>query len=207
MRSKFYKLGFFGLLFLCIYNQIKNWPKRDRLCGSRTKLSHVIIPFHVNQLKLVELNVKKWKKYWPCEHFGNKYDQPKLIFYVGSSHNISIKNFEKRLNSLKENLECFSNSDKIETVTYKYSKEQDKHVLGARLMFENCLKKEHELFKDIHYMFYMEPDCRPIKPNWLNALQNEATQNSNFWMKGAFFRGEIKFLYENEYLPNKYHVS
>jgi hypothetical protein len=64
-----------------------------------------------------------------------------LIFYAGSPHDISIDNLKKRLYVFKENFACFSNADKIEIVTYKYSKEQDKHILGARLMFEYCLNK------------------------------------------------------------------
>lgn len=207
MRAKFYKLGFYSLLLVLIYTQARNLFDTGRSCKSETKLTHLIIPFHVNQLKIVELNIKKWKKYWPCERFENEYDKPKLIFYAGSPHEISISNLKKRLNVFKENFVCFSNADKIEIVTYKYSKEQDKHILGARLMFEYCLNQEHELFKDIKYMFYMEPDCRPVKNNWLNALQAEVAYNTNFWQKGAFFRGQMNLVYENEYLPNKYHIN
>ena len=209
MRAKFYKLGFYALLFLFVYNQIKSRSETSRSCKFKTKLTHIIIPFHIKQLKLVELNIKKWKKYWPCEPNQNLFDPPKLIFYVGSSfqNELNIKNLVKRLGNLKESFECFSNPEKIEIATYEFTKEQDKHILGARLMFENCLKKNHELFRDINYMFYMEPDCRPIKKNWLIALQSEVYDNANFWMKGAFFRGDIKFLYENEYLPNKYHIN
>ena len=206
MKTKFYKPGFYIFLFYFVYSNLKERPyETKQSCQNNPKLTHIIMPFHINQLKILELNIKNWKKYLPCEK-ANGYQSPKLIFYVGFHREISMKNLEQTLNGFKESFECFSNADKTQIVTYNFSKGNDLHILGARLMFEYCLNKEHESFKDIQYMFYMEPDCRPIKSKWINALQNEIG-STNFWMKGSFFRGLTKIIYETEYLPNKYHIN
>jgi hypothetical protein len=51
----------------------------------------------------------------------------------------------------------------------------------------------------------MEPDCRPIKSYWLDAITRDLGFNE-FWMKGAMYRGIFEFKV-NTYLPNKYHIN
>lgn len=210
MRSNFYKLGFYILLLILIYKSSikKNYStETEKEISCRLfNLTHLIIPFHIKQLKNVFENIIEWSKYEPCNHedYFNK-KMPKIIFYVGYLHENTVKNLNSQLERLLPNLRCFSNRDKIEVVKFKFNKNNNKHVLGARLMFEFMLAKKHRLFKNSSYIFYMEPDTRPVRSGWLNALQDEIYK-STFWVKGAIFRGfyELKI---NKYLPNKYHIN
>ncbi|CAF0740818.1 unnamed protein product [Brachionus calyciflorus] len=169
-------------------------------------LSHVIIPFHIKQLKSLTENIKKWSVYRPCfedDYFNRK--MPKLIFYVGYTNDETIKNLYYKLGDLLPYFRCFSNRYSIDIVKFKFSKKRDKHIVGARLMFEHVLAKKHYLFKHASYVFYMEPDCRPIRSGWIDALQKEIGFNG-FWIKGAMFRGKFEMKI-NKYLPNKYHIN
>jgi hypothetical protein len=72
-------------------------------------------------------------------------------------------------------------------------------------MFEHMLAQKDAQFNDAQYVFYMEPDCRPIKSYWLDAVTKDLGFNE-FWMKGAIYRGIFEFKV-NVYLPNKYHIN
>ena len=100
---------------------------------------------------------------------------------------------------------CFS---KVSQSLYKYkSINEDKHVIGSRLMFESMLLKTNENFKNSSFIFYMEPDVIPIKSNWLCAILNEIN-NGNFWCKGSIFRGDLdNFRKDDPYIPNYMHIN
>lgn len=167
-------------------------------------LSHVIIPFHIKQYDILVRNIKKWSKYMPCNKrdFFNK-NSPKLIFFVGYTEESSVKYLHYKLSDLMPYFRCFSNRYTIDLVKFKLAKKNDSHVLGARLMFEYMLSKKNSLFKECTYVFYMEPDCIPIRSEWIDALQKEI---GSFWIKGAIFRGKFENKI-NKYLPNKYHIN
>ena len=196
-KYSFFKFGFFTLLVLSVY-LLNN---KETKCNSNHNLTNLIIPFHVKQLYLVEENIRNWEKYAPCENHYNNF-KPSLIFFVGYSENDSIKNIENSLKNLKTFFKCFSN---FGIVKYELEKHDDNHVKGARLMFEYLIGRKHVLFSRVKYVFYMEPDTRPIRSNWLDAIQNEIGF-SKFWMKGSFYLGAFEFRV-NKYFPNKYHIN
>jgi len=170
--------------------------------SKRISLLKIVIPFHIKQLDRVLENINKWKIFKPCnEHLEHSIE---LIYFVGYSH--SDQNTLNDLNKkLASNIECFKST---RTVLFKYnSPDEDQHVKGARLMFEQMLKKQNVYFQNTSFVFYMEPDVRPIKSNWLNALIGEIG-NGNFWMKGSCFRGDMnKFMKNDPYLPNYMHIN
>ena len=171
--------------------------------SNKSKL-RIVIPFHFKQLDRVLENIKKWKIFKPCDKSSDNISKIELIYYVGYS-----KSDENILNDLYKKLpstlDCFSLSH---IVLFKYnSSDEDQHVKGARLMFEHMLKKKDVPFKDTSFVFYMEPDVRPIKSNWLNGLVREIG-NENFWMKGSCFRGDLnKFMKNDPYTPNYMHIN
>ena len=187
-------------------NNALNKDISDKNSNDFHNLSHVVIPFHIKQYNSLVDNIKKWSKYMPCsrKYFFNK-KSPKLIFFVSYNQDISVKYLHLNLSDLIPYFRCFSNRYSLDIVKYKLSHKQDYHVLGARLMFEFMLRKKSRFFKECTYIFYMEPDCRPVRSNWINALQNEIG-SSNFWIKGAIFRGKFENKI-NKYLPNKYHIN
>nr|XP_047143351.1 uncharacterized protein LOC124817396 [Hydra vulgaris] len=164
----------------------------------------IVIPFHIKQLDKVLDNINKWKIFQPCDmiNFNNK--SVELIFYVGYTD--VEQSFLRNLSSImSKNIDCFVNKHEV---FFKYNnKDEDQHVKGARLMFESMLNRSNEHFNRTSFVFYMEPDVRPIKSNWLNALMKEIG-NGNFWIKGSCFRGDInKFKKNDPYIPNYMHIN
>lgn len=195
--------------YVSMFKRLNNKVNKDMLLiGSNDfyNLSHVIIPFHIKQYNSLVENIRKWSKYMPClkKDFFNK-KSPKLIFFVSYKQESSVKYLHYNLSNLIPYFRCFSNRYNLDIVKYKLSYKEDNHVLGARLMFEYMLRKNNSLFKQCTYVFYMEPDCRPIRSNWINALQYEIGSR-DFWIKGAIFRGKFENKI-NKYLPNKYHIN
>lgn len=56
------------------------------------------------------------------------------------------------------------------------------------------------------YVMYMEPDCLPIRPNWLMILDSLTRwPNQPFWIKGSIFRGQVPNVYRIIY--NLLHIN
>lgn len=143
-------------------------------------LSHIIIPFHVKQINAVIYNVKTWSNYTACNNFFSV----NLIFYVSG-----IKNTALDLELISPiNKTCFS-SIRIEYVDLPEKVEN--HLDGAKYMFEKILSRSFNYgVAKISHVFLMEPDCKPIRKFWLNAINNQIiAPNNHFWMKGSIFRG------------------
>jgi hypothetical protein len=205
-RKILHKIVTFLLLIFILLKLIDYRFKADETISSfqfdYTRLTHVIIPFHIKQLDRLEINILKWKQYVPCLDM-EKRNAPKLIFFVSYSNNASIVALKERLNRLRSYYSCFSS---VHYVEYYFKRsELDNHIAGARLMFEHMLAQKDAQFNDAQYVFYMEPDCRPIKSYWLDAVTKDLGFNE-FWMKGAIYRGIFEFKV-NVYLPNKYHIN
>ena len=163
----------------------------------------IVMPFHINQLDRVLETINKWNIFKPC--YKNDFNESiEFIFYVGhfAAQKTSLDNLKSKL---PQKIDCFSN---IRLTVHEYkSADEDKHVKGSRLMFENMLSRYYEPFKNTSFVFYMEPDVRVIRPFWLNGIINEIG-NGNFWSKGSVFRGDLnKFAKNGPYLPNYIHIN
>lgn len=181
-------------------------PNRVATKLSRVEFNNlkIVMPFHINQLnKLIE-TLTKWKTFIPCDPRSQNSTSIELVFYTGYSS--SNENLLKEIdNKLPQKLECFS---KISVVKHKYeSQDEDKHVKGSRLMFELMLSQKYKEFMNTTFVFYMEPDVRAIKSNWLDAITRDIG-NGKFWLKGSAFRGDMKKFARNDpYLPNYMHIN
>lgn len=160
-------------------------------CSSREdfKLSHVIIPFHMKQLERVLETVRKWSKYKPCLK-KTKSQMPEILFYLGySDDTVDLNRVRDVLGELKPHLECFSNGDRIDLVDLKLSDTTDNRIYGSNAMFENLLARNHTMFSSATYVFYVEADARPIRSDWLEALDREIGWN-RFWIRGCSYTGD-----------------
>lgn len=174
---------------------------------NRFNLTHVIIPFHVKQIENLFDNLRHWVKYKPCldERDHLKAYMPKLIFFFAYSSTANVNFIKSDLQNLNDLLRCFGNGRRVDIMEYKLEQEDDQHLKGSQLMFEYMLDKKHPLLSSASYVFYMEPDCRPVKSNWLVGLDNEIGRGSSFWIKGSIYRGWTE--YNSNYLPNKFHIN
>jgi hypothetical protein len=164
-------------------------------------LSHVIMPFHQRQVESVKDNLKLWSRYPPCRRNFSKNIQIGFIFFVSGMRNESIA--QNLLDSFKSS--CFS-SVIIDFAELK--DKNDRYLMGSRLMFEMMLSKRLNfgLIK-LSHIFYMEPDALPIRPYWLEGINQQIIfPNTKFWMKGSIFRGQIQMV-SMDLLYNHVHIN
>ncbi|XP_065660895.1 uncharacterized protein LOC136084594 [Hydra vulgaris] len=187
-----------------IFNYTDPFQYSQHSTTQQVRKLKVVIPFHIKQIKKVFDNISKWKIFRPCDQTNSSNNKVELIFYIGyfnADHQIT----KKKSLILNKSLECFANKY---VVFYKYDNiDNYLHEKSSRLMFESMLNKSNKHFKHLDFVFYMEPDVRPIKSNWLNALIIEIG-NGNFWVKGSCLRGDLKHFMKNDsYAPNYFQVN
>jgi hypothetical protein len=177
------------LIFLCSLNLVFN------------HLTHVIMPFHPKQLNDVLANIRLWSRFRPCD---DSMKNMTFLFFSSSSKNLSLEN--ALLNSIKmdqNSMMCFKS---VHVSFANLPESKNDHLLGSRLMFEQMLSK-HIFYGETepHHVFYMEPDCVPVRPNWLNVVE-ASTAHQDFWMKGSIFRGDSK-TFSSDLIYNHIHIN
>lgn len=165
--------------------------------AASSHLSHVVMPFHQRQIDSVLSNIQTWSRYAPC-HYGFKVG---LIFFVSGVFDESIQlQLEEAVDS-----PCF---DPVGVEFAGLQGSDDDYLKGSRLMFERMISKalNYGDNKPSH-VFYMEPDCLPIRPYWLDAINKQIVPpNASFWMKGSIFRGNVKSI-SSMVLYNHVHIN
>lgn len=179
------------------------------------RLTHVVIPFHTSQVARVEANLRLWQTYPPCGREGAP-PHPNAPFHLvlyssaDSKKRTYIAELETRLQSAVANLTanalgCFQS---IEIQHANLSGSSDTYYKGTRLMIEKLIVGKLRLQFPAQYVFYMEPDCLPIRANWLNALDtNVRWPQPTFWMKGSIYRGYNKGVYATRHPPQFFHIN
>lgn len=166
------------------------------LCES--KLTHIIMPFHRRQFDSVRKNINSWDLFPPSDGVSDV----NFIFYV-SGH------FDKEL---EISLMDLISKKYFQTISVEFANLEganDSYLKGSRLMFERMLSKELNFGPNApDVVFYMEPDCVPIRSYWLSTVAMESVYNarSPFWMKGSIFRGEFDVI-SNDKLYNRIHIN
>jgi len=60
---------------------------------------------------------------------------------------------------------------------------------------------------EAQYAFYMEPDCKPIRPFWLSVVDSLCRYpNPGFWIKGTIYRGGLRSINAHD-LFNLLHIN
>lgn len=165
--------------------------------SSEARLTHVVMPFHQRQFETVQKNLNSWSRFPPC-----KSDQPvEFIFFVSGMKNDSLASDLLKLPQSK----CFESF----RVEFGYLEdENDAYLKGSRLMFEIMISRKLNYGNtEPSHVFYMEPDCSPIRPYWLEAIQNQViAPNSPFWMKGSIYYGRSDII-KDSFLYNRVHIN
>lgn len=161
-------------------------------------LSHVVMPFHQRQAQKVKENLKLWSKYPPCRDQNMRVG---FIFYVSGLRNDSLAN--DLISSFDSS--CFNT---IIVEFAELSAKDDQYLKGTRLMFEKMISKGMN-FGTItpSHVFYMEPDAVPIRPYWLEGINQQIiSPNALFWVKGSFFRGHSNTILSKK-IYNHIHIN
>jgi hypothetical protein len=189
-------LSIFIFIFLKPQNTI-TIIKEEVIRNQRERqiLTHLVIPLHIKQIDRMKNYFKLWKQYPPCiklaESKSNAFNPPlasgvKLVVQACSEDDITEKDKSDLIADFPKALaKCISS---VEVKVTNLSK--DTYLGGSRKMFEDLITNELGL-EDPAYIFYMEPDCRPIRPGWLQAIDSQVRwPNAPFWMKGSAYRGQ-----------------
>lgn len=168
-------------------------------CYLCSHLSHVVMPFHKRQVDSVKDNLKLWSRYPPC--LNNKNMKIGFIFFVSGLRNETLEN------DLLKSFEspCFSS---VIVDFAELSHKDDQYLKGSRLMFEMMISKKLNFgsIKPSH-IFYMEPDALPIRPYWLEGINQQIIfPNAKFWVKGSIFRGQMKIV-TSKWIYNHIHIN
>lgn len=155
-------------------------------------LTHLVVPLHIKQKTKLKAFFDHWRKYPPCIKHSSRlsFNPPlahkvTLVLQVSSESEITaLDRYELTLHIPRE-CKCIKNVEIKEMIL-----NNDSYLVGSRVMFEALLTNQLEL-KEPRYIFQMEPDCRPIRPGWLQAVDASIRwPNAPFWMKGSHFRGQ-----------------
>lgn len=180
-----------------------------------TRLTHIIMPFHTSQLGRLEANLRTWGEMTPCSLPGSK-SSPNAPYHLVlySSADARKRQVVLELESKLEQIIASMAGDAMGCfASYEFqhanlSGPSDTYYRGTRLMIEKLILNKLRLQNPAQYVFYMEPDCIPIRPNWLNALDTSVRwPQAVFWMRGSIYRGNNKGVYATRHAPQVFHIN
>ncbi|CAF1206618.1 unnamed protein product [Rotaria magnacalcarata] len=167
------------------YNYIDSIRKQFRLA--------IVIPFIQSQFNTLidQLNIENI--YSPCRSPFKSID---LIFYHNEQP-LSILDYLIR--QLNYEHRCFKN---IRIFAANLSEEENAYPIGSTIMWKKLFIDEHLSNISLRYhgythFFLMEPDTRPIRSYWLDAIveqiinshTRESYISTRWWMTGSVYRG------------------
>ncbi len=139
----------------------------------------IVIPFIETQRN--KINTEKF--FSPCHNRSNSID---LIFY-SNQRNISQFNYSNQ---------CYRN---IHYISVDLSEEENRYPIGSAIMWKRLFLSPFSLRTHGGYthFFLMEPDTRPIRSYWLDAIVEKITNGypresyltTKWWMMGSIYRG------------------
>ena len=158
----------------------------------------VIILFTITEFAFVELNLWSWKDslFPPCSSSSaaKLSSQIDLVFYTNRP--LVTKESTLVLKWLEDSgsRKCFN---AVKFISINVDPQRDKSGHNALDMFYELwwdeyyglvnLKEKPLLLErnSTHYVLIMEPDTRPIIPNWLEVVYDISASTVDFWMIGS----------------------
>jgi hypothetical protein len=152
----------------------------------------IVIPLIESQFNQTSTQLKLNKFYPPCHNHSNSID---LIFYCDKKKNSVSKNNISQYNYSNR---CYEN---IHYIFANLSDEEDRYPVSSANMWRKLFINEQ--FSPISlrargytHFFLMEPDTRPIRSYWLDAIVEQIMNGHNresylctkWWMMGSIYR-------------------
>jgi hypothetical protein len=153
----------------------------------------VVIPFIDTQLNQIinQLNMNEF--YSPCQNRSNSID---LIFYHNKKN---ISSLEKNLSQLNYLKQCYRD---IYYIAADLSEKENRYPIGSANMWKKLFINEQFNTVSLRsrgytHFFLMEPDTRPIRSYWLDAIVEKITNghsresyiSTKWWITGSIYRG------------------
>lgn len=165
----------------------------------------IVIPFIRSQLSSLILQLKLSKIYTPCEHPSDSVD---LIFYHNEGRHSLL---EMDIRQIKYVDKCYRN---IRFLAVNLTVNENRYPLGSFIMWQRLFVDDENNSLSLRaygytHCFIMEPDTRPIRRFWLDAIIDQITNGrfekmyffTNWWVSGSIYRGSkligIRFLHIN----------
>ena len=143
----------------------------------------VVVPFALHQLIYLDVSLWSWSELFPpCSESSKISNSVNLVFYSIVALSPDIQN--RILDNCRLFRHCFGN---ISFVDARIPPERDAYGEGTVDMFYNLWGPQRENFLDpnqTNVMFYMEPDARVVRSNWLEQIYLES-KSPNFWIRGS----------------------
>ena len=140
----------------------------------------IVIPFIESQRNQIYAN----QIYPACRQ---RFHSTDLFFY----------STQKNSTPFQYSNQCYQN---VYHISADLSADEDRYPLGSAIMWQKLLLGSLSL-RDRGYthMFLMEPDTRPIRPYWLDAIveqisnghQQDSYLITKWWMMGSIYRGSM----------------
>jgi hypothetical protein len=153
----------------------------------------IVIPFIRSQLSNLILQLNLSRIYTPCE---NQSDSVDLIFYHNEGRHSSL---EMDIRKIKYVNKCYRS---IRFLAVNLTANENQYPLGSFIMWQKLLvdDKNNNLSLRAYgytHFFLMEPDTRPIRQFWLDAIINQITNgrfeklyvSTDWWVSGSIYRG------------------
>ncbi|KAI9018421.1 hypothetical protein DFJ74DRAFT_677279 [Hyaloraphidium curvatum] len=121
-----------------------------------------------------------------------------IFFYYSRLHDAKVDLLHQKLErsaTFRKVRRCFSERG---TLFANLSDVEDGYPAGPSNMFFKLMESSdlYAFRSNYRYMFWAEPDVRPIRPFWADSLYIEATlpsahslESPDYWMKGSMYRG------------------
>jgi len=171
-------------------------------------LSHVVMPLYAGQGQKAINNLAQWSNLIPCQ-----LQQP-IAFVLFCAHQERIdrsvrSNLYNALYKLAQTVQlCFSPYIQESTVLDGV---HNTHLIASRVMFEMVINGSLNSLKNASAILYMEPDTRPVRSHWLDALADDV--RGDFLVRGSIYMGDPQlilhpYLVQHNRSPSiAYHVN
>ncbi|CAF3330124.1 unnamed protein product [Rotaria socialis] len=167
------------------YNYIDSIRKQFHLA--------IVIPFIQSQINTLIHQLEFENIYSPCRSPFRSID---LIFYHNEQASSLLDYLIRQLNYEHR---CFKN---IRIFAANLSEEENPYPMGSAIMWKKLFLNEQLSNISLRHhgythFFLMEPDTRPIRPYWLDAIveqiinshTRESYISTQWWMTGSIYRG------------------
>ncbi|CAF1056273.1 unnamed protein product [Adineta steineri] len=157
----------------------------------------IVIPFIRDQIMSLLEQLNASIIHTPCRNPLRSISPVNLILYHNEASNASwINDFIRTVDQYEFLNGCFG---RIQVLAANLTPEENKYPIGAAYMWKRLFDEEGPTsLRSLGYthFFLMEPDTRPIRSHWVDAIMQKIVENrqeefisTNWWMFGSVYRG------------------
>jgi len=152
----------------------------------------VVTPFTTGDLTTLLVNLDRRGRLGPACDAGRDEDNRSDLWFYYSKSSRELPGEFVRFQSSQVYHKLHTSFSRVRIAFANLTSEEDYYPVGINLMFFRLvagMTHAHEL-EGFRTMFWMEPDVKPIKPYWLDALVRESNTDDDFWIKGSVYLGD-----------------